>query len=61
MTISGEFSPGYDGVPTSAKCLFVGVGPSTVQRLEPTSVRCPAIAASIGVNSTQQASQVNRR
>lgn len=58
VTISGEFSPGYDGVPTSARCLYQGVGTSTVQRLEPTSVRCPAIAADVGVNATQQASQV---
>ena len=45
VTISGEFSPGYDGVPTSAKCLFKGLGPSTVVGLQPTTVQCPSIAA----------------
>ena len=49
LTIAGEFSPGYDGVRTSANCLFRSDGlgstgvtrrTSTVQRLEATTVSC---------------------
>ena len=53
VTIVGEFSPGYDGVRTSANCLFrSGMATygyatrrtSTVQRLEAVSVSCPSTA-----------------
>ena len=50
VTITGEFSPGFDGVRTSAKCLYRstnGTGDvtrriSTVQRLAATTVQCPS-------------------
>ena len=44
MTVSGEFSPGYDGVRTSARCLFKQRGVSTLTSIEPTSVQCASLA-----------------
>ena len=44
VTVSGEFSPGYDGVRTSARCLFKQRGVSTLTSIEPTSVQCASLA-----------------
>ena len=55
VTISGLFSPGYDGVRTSARCLFKQRGVSTLTQLEPTSVQCPSLPIPAQGNQTHYA------
>ena len=45
VRVSGEFSPGYDGVPTSAQCLYTADGRrrrADLSALEPLVVECEA-------------------
>lgn len=55
MTIAGDFSPGFDGVPHSAQCFFRGTGTSAVKRIDATAVNCDSLALEGAENATSEA------